>query len=343
MCRPSDGVIDLLKHRPQVGNEADWQTVITDEPFGSMQGEFKDSLAKGTGSSLADVSDVFEPDCYPHEQGSTDRIIKHPQLDVNAASYHIRNDKRTAIPILIPKFKGTGSEAFPQNSLRDFKSPSSRATDAIRRLSNVFHRDTFSSRPQKQSNLLDIESRLDSYQILGSDLDLPSTNACDATPTPHARQERNGRFRWSRIRENLGRDPPKTPLTIFDQPLYRRGILGTSESKKSSHIPHDDFLAQIPRLPFPLISLPEAAMLQYFRRERGEEDHTDPSISFAARGRSRTVSTISSSNFPQTPLSGRFDVPARSSEQRLPAPVPAHLRDESKEMLQRRNCKSTPP
>lgn len=336
-CQVGDGVGNLLPRRPENGNEGDWQTVVTDGPFGSMQGEFKDSLAKGTGSSLADVSDAFECDYYLHEHESTDRIIQHPQQGSDPVSYHVRNDKRTAVPIFMPKSRGDGSGGFPKNSLRDFKQSPSRASDAISHFSNVFHRETFSPRFQKQSNLPGVESRLNTYQSLSSDLDLPR-GVGDLTPTPAARQERNGRFRWSRIRENLGRDPPKTPLTIFDQPLYRRGIMGKFGSQKSSHVPHDDFLAKIPRLPFPLISLPEAAMLQYFRRERGEEDHTDPSVSFAARGRSGTASTISTSNLPQTPPSGRSDVPATSSRDYVARPTLAHLREGSKEMLQRREC-----
>ncbi len=62
----------------------------------------------------------------------------------------------------------------------------------------------------------------------------------------------------------------------------------------------------IPRLPFPLISLPEAAKLQKSRIERGEEDHTDPASSFVTRAYSETRSTISSTNSPRTPRSVLF-------------------------------------
>lgn len=61
----------------------------------------------------------------------------------------------------------------------------------------------------------------------------------------------------------------------------------------------------IPRLPFPLISLPEAAKLQKIRIERGEEDHTDLASSFATKTYSETRSTISSKS-PRTPLSVLF-------------------------------------
>ncbi|OAQ97934.1 hypothetical protein LLEC1_05255 [Akanthomyces lecanii] len=65
-------------------------------------------------------------------------------------------------------------------------------------------------------------------------------------------------------------------------------------------------LVGIPRLPFPLISLPEAAKLQKGRIERGEEDHTDPGGSFVTRAYSETRSTISSTNSPRTPRSVLF-------------------------------------
>ncbi|KAJ6786047.1 hypothetical protein PWT90_02741 [Aphanocladium album] len=62
----------------------------------------------------------------------------------------------------------------------------------------------------------------------------------------------------------------------------------------------------IPRLPFPLISLPEAAKLQKVRIERGEEDHTDPTRSSVTKTYSETRSTISSNNSPRTPRSVLF-------------------------------------
>ncbi|PHH82426.1 hypothetical protein CDD82_6003 [Ophiocordyceps australis] len=49
-------------------------------------------------------------------------------------------------------------------------------------------------------------------------------------------------------------------------------------------------------LPFPLISLPEAALLQHMRRERGEEDHTDLPSSFAAKARSARSGTASTTS-----------------------------------------------
>lgn len=299
-----------------------------------MQQEFQDSIAKGTGSSLADVSDMTEHD-YPREYGSTDRIIQHPQKGATPGSYLLRNDKQRNIPVLVPKFGSADREAFPQNSIRKLPQPPSRTPGGSSRFSNPFRRDGSAQRPTRESILLDMESRRDSYQTLDSDINVPELRVEDATPTPNF--GKNGRFRWSRIRENLGRDPPRTPLTIFDQPLYRLGIKESSDPKKPSHIPHDEFLAKIPRLPFPLISLPEAAMLQHFRRERGEEDHTNTAGSFASRGRSNTMSTAESSILAQTPSPTRLHFSTGSPGEGVTRPAPVHRTHRINGVLRRRD------
>lgn len=276
---------------------------------------------------------------HPHECGRIGRFMRHPPIDENPGPYHIRNDKQTNIPVLVSKVKDLGSGGFLQNSTRRLMSPPARAADAaVRRLSRTFHLDTFSQKSQRQSNLFEMDTRLDSYQRLDSETDLLRLAAGDTTPTPLPRSDKTGRFRWSRIRENLGRDPPQTPLAMFDLPLYKRGVMAKGDPKKSSRSPQDDLPAHIPRLPFPLISLPEAAKLQYVRRERGEEDHTDPGASFASKGRSNTISTISSSVYPQTPLSARFDgLP--SPLHQVPLPAHVHHGPHPNEVLRRRDCK----
>ncbi|OAA54450.1 hypothetical protein ISF_08378 [Cordyceps fumosorosea ARSEF 2679] len=81
----------------------------------------------------------------------------------------------------------------------------------------------------------------------------------------------------------------------------------------------------IPRLPFPLISLPEAAKLQKIRIQRGEEDHTDPAISFVTRAHSEKRSTVSSTNSPRTPRSVLFPHSQMgSSRDRLEKPSPTY-------------------
>ena len=299
-----------------------------------MQQEFQDSIAKGTGSSVADVSDMTEH-YYPHEYGSTEKILQHPEKGVMTGSYRMRNEIQRNMPVFVPQFGSTEGGTFPCNAARSLPQPQVQTPGGTRRFSSLFCRDGSVQRHTRDSILIDMESRRDRYHTLDSSVQLPEYEAKDEPPMVH---EKNARFRWSRIRETLGRDPPRTTLTIFDQPLYRLGIRESNQSKKSSHIPHDEFLAQIPRLPFPLISLPEAAMLQHFRRERGEEDHTDPGGSFAARGRSNTISTVDSSVLAQTPSPSRLRFSAESTGGGLPRPAPVHHAHRSNEVLRLRDC-----
>ncbi|KAK7430213.1 hypothetical protein QQZ08_003188 [Neonectria magnoliae] len=95
--RLTGGIATLLRPRPQTDTEADWQTVVTEQPFDSIQQEFQDSIAKGTGSSVADVSDVAEH-YYPHEYGSTEKILQHPEKGAMTGSYRMRNEKQKNMP-----------------------------------------------------------------------------------------------------------------------------------------------------------------------------------------------------------------------------------------------------
>lgn len=102
---------------------------------------------------------------------------------------------------------------------------------------------------------------------------------------------------------------PLTPLALHGTQMCRGFATDSHHHLRRHHHHHHDrhsgaTQTSIPRLPFPLISLPEAAALQYQRRERGEEDHTDPGPMFAAKARSCTISTVSTMgpNTPCTPL-----------------------------------------
>ena len=285
----------LVSPKPDKGNDADWQTVTTDNvlqpPISSN--EF---LAKGTGSSLADISDTSEHDFCQCNNGSTERIIQHPQRSGGNVIYRLRHDKQTDRPVLLPTFNGN-QNGFLGNSSRQPYQSQPRAGSAIRRFSNNFRRDHSSDRHvTSRPRVFEMNSFGHSYDSLSSDYGFQGQEL--EGPERPAKQPR---FQWSRIQESLSRGTPKSPLGVFDQPLYR------STGKKDSPSPrHDEFLGDIPSLPFPIISLPEAALVQRFRRERGEEDHTEQGASFSAKARSGTVSTISSSQ-PRTPLSTYFD------------------------------------
>ncbi|KAF5556541.1 hypothetical protein FPHYL_7926 [Fusarium phyllophilum] len=291
-------IASLVKNGPLTGTEGDWQTVTTEHAFDSMQQDYHDSIAKGTGSSVADVSDVTERELHPRSYGSRDRIIRHPPGNNKYGSYRVRTDRGTKLPVSVPQY-GEGPGTYASNTTRGFSQAKSRLPESAARFSNLFRREPSEQTPGHENILLsDLPPKRGSYQSLDSDA-APHGNAqTDETISPDG--ERYFGFSWNRIRKNLGRDPPKTPLTIFDKPLYKRRFQESS-SDKPTHVPHDDFLSKIPRLPFPLVSLPEAAMLQQFKRQRGEEDHSQSAGNFGVRGRSNTISTENSPPLPKTP------------------------------------------
>ncbi|VTT65194.1 unnamed protein product [Fusarium fujikuroi] len=291
-------ISSLVKNRPLTGTEGDWQTVTTEHAFDSMQQDYHDSIAKGTGSSVADVSDVTERELHPRSYGSRDRIIRHPSGNNKYGSYRVRTDRGTKLPVSVPQY-GEGPGTYASNTTRNFSQAKSRLPESAARFSNLFRREPSEQTSGHENILLsDLPPKRGSYQSLDSDA-APHGNAqTDETISPDG--EKYFGFSWNRIRKNLGRDPPKTPLTIFDKPLYKRRFQ-ESNSDKPAHVPHDDFLSKIPRLPFPLVSLPEAAMLQQFKRQRGEEDHSQSAGNFGVRGRSNTISTANSPPLPKTP------------------------------------------
>ncbi|RGP68477.1 hypothetical protein FSPOR_5356 [Fusarium sporotrichioides] len=322
-------IATLDKNRPLTGTEGDWQTVTSEQAFNSMQQEYLDSIAKGTGSSLADVSDVTERGPQLRTYSSTDRFIRHPYGDNPYDSYHIRRDRGTNLTVSVPRYGG-GPGTFASNTARKFAQPMSRLPESAARFSNIFRRDQNEQTPDDHGILLsDLGPKRASYQSLDSDA-IPSGNTADSN-LPNGQKF----FSWNRIRETLGREPPKTPLTILDQPLYRHGIQDSDNSNKSKHIPHDDFLKKLPSLPFPLVSLPEAQMLQQFKRQRGEEDHTESAGNFAARGRSNTISTAASPCPPVTPPPLRRTFWAISPEGDIARPAPTHQPQGLRQRLRR--------
>ncbi|KAM0344431.1 hypothetical protein ACHAPU_007615 [Fusarium lateritium] len=326
-------IASLVKNRPLTVTDGDWQTVTTEHPFNSMQQEFHDSIAKGTGSSVADVSDATERDPHPHSYNSTDKIIRHPHGNNTYSSHRIRHDRGTHLPISIPRYGG-GPGSYAYNATRDLFQPMSKLPESTARFSNLFRKEPTEPAHDREGILLsDLPPKRGSYQSLDSDA-IPHESCGIAEETsPDGRKY----FSWSRIRENLGRDPPKTPLTIFDQPLYSHGFQEPANSNKPAHVPHDEFLNKLPRLPFPLVSLPEAQMLQRFKRQRGEEDHTQSASDFAARGRSYTLSTANSPCLPKTPSPPQRSFWTTSPGNEVTRPAPAHHRQRLRQVFRRRD------
>lgn len=301
-----------------------------------MQQEYHDSIAKGTGSSLADVSDVTERGPQLRSYSSTDKIIRHPYGDSPYDSYHVRRDKGTGFAVSMPRYGG-GPGTFASNATRKFVQPMSILPESAARLSNIFRRDQNEQTPEGQSILLsDLPPKRGSYQSLDSDA-VPPTNGGDTADSNLPDGQKF--FSWNRIRENLGREPPKTPLTILDKPLYRHGIQDPEDSNKSKHVPHDNFLSLLPSLPFRLVSLPEAQMVQHLKRESGEEDHTESAGNFAAMGRSNTISTAASPRLPTTPSPPRRTFWPLSPEGDIAQPAPTHQPHGLRQMFRRRDCK----
>ncbi|KAK0384121.1 hypothetical protein NLU13_8210 [Sarocladium strictum] len=283
-----------MEHRNEAAAEADWQTVTTEQAHGF----FDDALAhssEGIRTSFADIANESEYHVCQCDASSVDRIIQHPVHDEDPRSYHLRNDKQTKRPVLVPKFREPGPTGFLQNASRSTPRKVMRAASAIRRVSNPFRIDAAGDRFCR-SNIFEMDTLRHSFESLDSQ---PPESL--RAFSHHDMAKKGDKFSWSRIQQNLGREPPKHALTVFDQPLYRPGIQEAARSPTRDYIPHDVFLSDIPQLPFPLISLPEAAMLQHFRRERGEEDDTEPSGSFISRTRRGTVSTVASTYRPGTP------------------------------------------
>ncbi|KAF5665982.1 hypothetical protein FHETE_6445 [Fusarium heterosporum] len=329
--RLASQIASLVKNRPPTVTDGDWQTVTTEHPFNSMQQGFHDSIAKGTGSSVADVSDGTGRDPHPHSYNSTDKIIRHPHGNNNCSSHRIRHDRGTHLPISIPRYGG-GPGNYAYNTTRDLFQPMSKPPESTARFSNLFRKEPTEPTYDREGILLsDLPPKRGSYQSLDSDA-VPHESCGIAEETsPDGRKY----FSWSRIRENLGRDPPKTPLTIFDQPLYSHGFQESANPNKPAHVPHDEFLTKLPRLPFPLVSLPEAQMLQRFKRQRGEEDHTQNASDFVARGRSYTLSTANSPCLPKTPPPPQRSFWATSPGSEVTRPAPAHYRQRLRQVFRR--------
>ncbi|KAM0440877.1 hypothetical protein ACHAPT_000179 [Fusarium lateritium] len=314
-------IVTLLKDRTQTaGTEADWQTVTTEHPYDSMRQTFHDSIAKGTGSSLADVSDTTERNPLHYEYGSMDKIIQHPPRDVNTGSYRVRNDKRSRLPVLVPEGGGRPG-LFAQNATRNLVQSPPRTPAS---LAGLFRKDGPGQTPKRQSLLLD-EDRRDSYQTLGSDAEASGTR----TKGESSKAGALGLFSWPRIHKSLGREPPKAPPTILDKPLYKRV---TKDESKLKRAPHDAFLTKFPTFHMELVSLPEAAMMQAFKRQRGEEDHTDTGAEFAMKKGHGSIGSPSTSTFPRTPTS------VTSPGASLPRPPPARHphRSNRNDVLRRR-------
>ena len=108
-------------------------------------------------------------------------------------------------------------------------------------------------------------------------------------------------FSWSRTRYNTGTEAPKRAFGCWDQPLCGTSRLKLPATPKPAHVPHDEYLQDIPGMHFSLMSLQEAALKQQLRRDRGDEDHTEVGRAFSDRVRSNTFVPYGAPIVPPSP------------------------------------------
>ena len=332
--RLSGDIATLILPKTDNVTEGDWQTVTTEHIYEPPR-VFSETLAKETGSSLVDVSYGSEYDFCQFHNGSAEKIIQHPQQSGQHGAYHLRWDKKTNRRILVPNFRGDElSDSLQNSSHRDPRSPS-RAAAAMRRFSSTFHRTYSIDRPSANRRSLEMKTLGHSYETLSSEN--PSDFGFEERAQTYLHNK--SPFRRSCAQQNPERGPPKAQLSVFDQPIHSPGILEDAGTQLLSHVSNEKLPSEISRLPFPLISLPEAAKLQHFRRERGEEDHSITGGSFMAKTRSRTISTVSSLQCPRTPLFPYFDSQTRSPPRSLPVLAPIHQRSRMTDSRRTTACK----
>lgn len=300
----------------------DWQTITTEcrKPVREIELNF----AKESGSSLADMTVGSEDDIPPgrHMTGNKTSENYGTHEDVGLGKL-IRQGKPDE-----PLLKTANKTSDPPRASK-FPQLPARAAGAIRHLSNPFCQDHATPTRAKPTAMYELKDFCSSYESLDSE---------PVQLRPPSHQSRRGISGRSPIRQDFGWDPPNLTISTLDEQQ-------SGWNNRQLHVNGNDgpalqerFPSGVPSLPFPLVSLPEAAMLQYFRRERGEEDHTDPASSFAAKARSArsgTVSTLSSLVGPATPLSAFGDMPTGNPAAATARPSAAY---QSRRLPRQLNC-----
>ncbi|KAL3958887.1 hypothetical protein ACCO45_007049 [Purpureocillium lilacinum] len=278
----------LPRTRTDQDTDGDWQTVTTDQPHEQPR-EIEIHLIRGTGSSIADVSDTSDL-ANDGISGTRRRSAQNSDTEWPRPRElsSIRNRRHFMHGREPPDFIWTPNgvrAARPDLSIRVPQMPA-RAAAAIRGFSSPFGNESSRARRSVRLNAVPESQNLrSSYESLDSEPD-------DGL-MPSAR----------------GRHCPKAPdasAGALDSRLLAQGASTALAPELTFGTANDSFYANISRLPFPLVSLPEAAKMQRYRIDRGEEDHTDLPSSFAAKARSTrsgTFSSMSSRTSPLTPLS----------------------------------------
>ncbi len=282
----------------------DWETVVTSAAgFGDGRRSFPtrsmivEGGIKATGSSIADISDdtSYLSD-IADDMGSTDRIIQHPSGD-DSQGYRLRHLKGSNMPVFLAKQRMHKVNGFAQDSYRTFDpqgtkvGPVAYKADAlVRKVSNPFRRVSLG----RKHHFSPLSSRK-SHRVAK----LANRHSRNSDELWDRKRIRSEKCDVDQRRHPVGRDG----LASLDKarPVGNAASPGneTREAGDHSGKPHG--------FSFNLISLPEAARLQAFRRESGMEDQTETGV---ARSR-HAVSTTSSkhvnlagattTNLPQVP------------------------------------------
>ncbi|TWU75362.1 hypothetical protein ED733_007114 [Metarhizium rileyi] len=262
----------------------DWQTVTTEHaPYKAMELTLR--LDRGVGSSLADVSDVSEFESFDHFVGATADCQNQRQTRLGGNMFAGASKARTMSP------------RFSQPICKTSRAHSARAVATVRHLSRLSTDN--SNKPRFSSKLCEMRKPARSYNSLDSD---PEQNRFDGnTPaSPDVAVEVVTRHAQWAAGPRHGQDSQEMPGHV---------ARGESSVYRSRDFAHNSPLVDynLPSLPFPLISLQEAALRQSQGTARGEADHNTSRSVCASNARSGTISTISTYG-PRTPITPVGDI-----------------------------------
>ncbi|GFP56617.1 hypothetical protein TASIC1_0007010900 [Trichoderma asperellum] len=251
--------------RPRVhtdeGTDADWQTVTTG-PVGRAPNQSELNLIKGTGSSLADVSDFVEEHPYPAKSYRAvgkishrrNRSIHYPEgfFAETFAQAELRAGNQFGAPAVYQRQQRTVREAFQ---------PATRAAGPFRRPSNPF---LTPPNWKTSARITELEDGPDDHQSPSSSQNVQA----QADTTLALTRTDSAETVWPQvIRHN-------ETVNEFDQAFCETRI-------KDTTLPSDDSTNAFSRLPFELIDLKEAAKTYGSQRYR----NADEADSFAQRAR----------------------------------------------------------
>ncbi|KAG5931066.1 hypothetical protein E4U53_001962 [Claviceps sorghi] len=340
-----DDLISERERQRQQDAEEDWQTVTTEQTRRPRALELILRLDRDVGSSLADVSmSGASDDEFDHFVGGGngtqldgqfrpaqnvpppygERAFGHGVVTDRPMS---RRDHARNPDALRPQ-----DHFFRQSYQKHHRRPA-RAAAAIRHLSSRLSPDFLKTQTRSRLRHPGVRNPVRSYTSLDSDFDReypirphrPRTTTRgdgDGDADVDDDDNNNDGEEDQDSPPYCGNNWPVSALRLDSQEILGHGahhdshgtthhtprpFAAVASPSSSLHHRRSGATIALPRFPFPLISLPAAAALQSQRRERGEEDHSDPGPAFAAKARSCTVSTIST-NGPNTPAS-----PARAS------------------------------